>query len=126
MLAEVYGMSAQPEEGLNRLAEVAKWVETTQDRWAEVEIHWLRGTLLRAMNQQAAAENSYRQALAVGRRQSAKYWELRAALDLGRLWRDHGRGIEARDLLAPVYDWFTEGFDTPVLQDAKTLLDELA
>lgn len=119
-------MAAQPEEGLNRLAEAAKLVETTQDRWAEAEIHRLRGTLLRAMHQQAAAEDSYRDALAVARRQSAKYWELRAALDLGQLWRDQGRGIEARELLTPVYDWFTEGFDRPVLIEAKALLDELA
>jgi predicted ATPase len=61
----------------------------------------------------------------VARRQSAKFWELRAALDLGRLWRDQGKLAEARDLLAPIYGWFTEGFDTPVLQDAKALLDEL-
>jgi hypothetical protein len=58
-------------------------------------------------------------------RQSAKFWELRAAADLARLWRDQGKRTEARDLLAPIYGWFTEGFDTPVLQDAKALLDEL-
>ena len=73
-----------------------------------------------------AAEDSYRHALAVAQRQSAKFWELRAALDLARLWRDQGKRNEARNLLAPVYGWFTEGFDTPVLQDAKALLHELA
>ena len=78
------------------------------------------------MHEHAAAEESYRYALAVARRQSAKFWELRAALDLARFWRDQGKRTEARDLLAPVYGWFTEGFDTPVLQDAKALLDELA
>ena len=107
-------MAAQPEEGLNRLAEAAKLVETTQERWAEAEMHRMRGTLLLSMHEHAAAEDSYRQALAVARRQSAKFWELRAALDLARLWRDQGKAQQARDLLAPVYDWFTEGFDTPV------------
>jgi len=62
----------------------------------------------------------------VAQHQSAKFWELRAALDLARLWRDQGKPTEAHDLLAPVYGWFTEGFDTPVLKDAKALLDQLA
>jgi len=73
----------------------------------------------------AAAEQSYHQALAVAERQSAKQFELRAATSLARLWRDQGKRTEARDLLAPVYGWFTEGFDTPVLQEAKTLLEKL-
>jgi predicted ATPase len=62
----------------------------------------------------------------VAQEQRAKFWELRAALDLARLWRDQGKRTEARDLLAPVYNWFTEGFDTPVLKEAKALLDKLA
>jgi predicted ATPase len=78
------------------------------------------------MNSPTAAEASYQKALVVARQQSAKLWELRAATSLARLWRDQGKRTEARDLLAPVYNWFTEGFDTPVLQDAKALLDELA
>ena len=73
----------------------------------------------------SAAEDSYRRALAVARQQSAKFWELRAALDLARLWRDQGRRTEVRDLLAPIYRWFTEGFDTPVLQEARSLLEQL-
>ena len=89
-------------------------------------MHRLRGTLLVSMNERAAAEDSYRHALAVARQQCAKFWELRAAFDLARLWRDQGKCIEAHDLLAPIYSWFTEGFDTPVLQDAKALLDQLA
>ena len=72
------------------------------------------------------AEAAYREALALALRQSAKLWELRAAASLARLRRDQGRRAEARDLLAPVYGWFTEGFGTPVLQEAKLLLDELA
>jgi predicted ATPase len=125
-LAEAYGMAGQPDDGLNRLAEAAKLVETTQEGWAEAEIYRLRGTTLLSMHEPAAAEDNYRHALIVARRQSAKFWELRAALDLAQLWRDQGKRSEARDLLAPVYGWFTEGFDTPVLQDAKALLDQLA
>ena len=124
-LAEVYGMAAQADEGLKRLAEVANIVEATQERWADAEMHRLRGTLSLSMHQRAAAEDSFHQALAVARRQSAKFWELRAALDLARLWRDRGKREEARDLLAPVYGWFTEGFDTLDLKEAKALLDEL-
>jgi class 3 adenylate cyclase/tetratricopeptide (TPR) repeat protein len=125
-LAQTYERARQPHEGLNRLAEAVKMIETTQERWAEAEIHRVRGTLLLSINGLAAAEDSYRHALAVARRQSAKFWELRAGLDLARLWRDQGKRGEARDLLAPIYNWFTEGFDTPVLQDAKALLDQLA
>jgi predicted ATPase len=125
-LAEVYGNASKPQEGLDRLAKAARVAETTQERWTEAELHRLRGTLLLSAHEFAAAEDSYRHALTVAQRQSAKFWELRAALDLARLWRDQGQRTEARDLLAPIYDWFTEGFDTPVLQEAKALLDQLA
>jgi predicted ATPase len=125
-LAELYGMAAQPVEGLNLIAEAAKLIATSQERWAEAETHRVRGTLFLIMNKHAAAEDSFHHAIAVAQRQSAKFWELRAALDLARLWRDQGKRAEARDLLAPIYGWFTEGFDTPVLQDAEALLDELA
>jgi predicted ATPase len=85
-----------------------------------------KGDLFNATGDQTAAEQSYHQALAVAARQSAKVFELHTATSLARLWRDQGKRTEARDLLAPVYGWFTEGFDTPVLQEAKALLDELA
>jgi predicted ATPase len=88
-------------------------------------MHRLRGTLLLSISDHAEAENSYRQALSVAQRQRAKFWELRAAMSMARLWRDQGKREEARELLAPVFAWFTEGFDTPVLQDAKALLDQL-
>jgi predicted ATPase len=78
------------------------------------------------MHKHAGAEDSYRYALAMARQQSAKFWELRTALDLARLWRDQGKRHEARELLAPVYGWFTEGFDTRDLKEAKGLLEELA
>jgi hypothetical protein len=77
------------------------------------------------MGHHAAAEDSLTEALTVARRQSAKFWELRVATSLAALWRDQERGKEARDLLAPVYGWFTDGFDTPVLNEAKSILDQL-
>jgi predicted ATPase len=89
-------------------------------------MHRRRGTLLLSMHEQAAAEENYHRALSVARQQSGKFSELRAATSLARLWCDQGKRAEAHDLLAPVYNWFTEGFDTPVLQDAKALLDRLA
>jgi predicted ATPase len=125
-LAEIYGMHGRHEEGLNQLAEASKVIETTHERWSEDEMHRRRGTLLLSLNDQAAAEDSFRQALTVARHQSAKFSALRAALNLARLWRDQGKRVEAHDFLAPIYEWFTEGFDTPVLKDARALLDELA
>jgi predicted ATPase len=89
-------------------------------------MHRMRGRLLLSLQKHAAAEHSYAQGLAVARGRSAKFWELRAAVDLGRLWCDQGKRIEARDLLAPLYNSFTEGFDTLDLKEAKALLDELA
>ena len=101
-------------------------MEITNERWTEAELHRVRGKLLVAVGALASAEDNFHKAVAVAQRQNAKLWELRASLDLARLWRDQGKRREARDLLAPIYGWFTEGFDTPVLQDAKALLDELA
>jgi predicted ATPase len=126
VLADAYGMASQRQKGLDQLAEAAKLVEATHERWAEAEIHRLRGTLLLSVNKLAAAEASYSCALEVAQRQSAKFWELRAARDLARLWRDQGRRREARDLLSPIYGWFTEGFDTPDLKETKALLSGLA
>ena len=125
VLAQVYRVAGQPEEGLNRLVEAAKLVERTRECWAEAEMFRLRGTLLLSMNEHTQAENYYRQALASAQRQSAKFWELRAAMSMARLWRDQGKREEARDLLAPVYGWFTEGFDARDLKEAKALLDTL-
>jgi class 3 adenylate cyclase/predicted ATPase len=126
VLADALGRARQPEEGLKRLAEAAPAIDATDDRFGEADLYRVRGDLLKSIGDHAAAEQSLFKALAVARFQSAKLWELRAALDLARLWRDRGRSSEARGLLAPLYGWFTEGFDTPVLQDAKALLDELA
>jgi predicted ATPase len=96
------------------------------ERWFAAELHRQKGELLLRQGQSEAAEELYRQALDIAREQEARLWELRAAASLARLRRDQGRRAEARDLLAPVYGWFTEGFDTSDLKQAKTLLDELA
>ena len=125
-LAEAHAVLGQLVDGLNCLAEAAQIIESTGQRLYEAELHRLRGNLLYATGDRSAAEESYHQALAVAKQQSAKLWELLSTTSLARLWRDQGKGTEARDLLAPVYGWFTEGFDTPVLQDAKALLDELS
>ena len=88
-------------------------------------MHRVRGELLRAGDDIAGAERSFSQAIGIAQQQSAKFWELRAAISLARLWREQGRRDAARDLLAPTYGWFAEGFDTPVLKEAKALLDGL-
>jgi predicted ATPase len=89
-------------------------------------MHGLRRTLLLPMNEHAEAEKRYREALSVAQRQSAKFWELPAATSLARLWRDQGKREEARELLAPVYGWFTEGHNTRDLKEAKALIEELS
>jgi predicted ATPase len=91
----------------------------------EAELYRHKGQLLLHQRHSEAAEELYRKALSIAEEQEAKLWELRAAASLARLWRDQGRRAEARDLLAPVYGWFTEGFGTPDLKEAKALLDEL-
>jgi predicted ATPase len=126
MLAEAHAALGQPREGLNCLAEAMQMIETTNERWCESELLRLRGDLLSLTGDRASAERSYHESLAVARRQSAKTWELRAATSLACFWRDQGKPTEARELLARVYNWFTEGFDTPVLKDAKALLEELS
>jgi class 3 adenylate cyclase/tetratricopeptide (TPR) repeat protein len=125
-LAVAYAMLGQPVEGLKCLAEAAQIIETTEERVFEAALHRVRGELFNATGNQTAAEQSYHQALAVAARQSAKLLELGAAISLARLWRDQGKGTEARSLLAPIFDWFAEGFDTPVLKEAKALLEQLA
>ena len=97
----------------------------TGERWLEAELYRHKGQLLLRQGQSEDAEDFYRKALSIAREQEAKLWELRAAVSLARLRRDQSRHAEARDLLSPVYGWFTEGFDTPDLKEAKALLDEL-
>ena len=110
------------------LAEALAVMDTTEARFSEAELYRLKGTLLlkQAVPDAAQAEACFQQALTVARHQQAKAWELRAATSLARLWPRQGKRHAAYDLLAPVYGWFTEGFDTADLQEAKALLEELA
>jgi predicted ATPase len=128
MLAEAYENEGQPAEGLARLADALTRVDTTGERWREAELHRLHGELLLAWSAEnhREAETCFQQALALARRQQAKSLELRAAMSLSRLWQQQGKRAEARELLAPVYGWFTEGFDTADLLEAKALLEELS
>jgi class 3 adenylate cyclase/predicted ATPase len=128
LLAGTRTQANDPDEALPLLTEALALIERTQERWFEAELHRLRAEALLAGSPDdlAEAEDCLLRALAVAQAQDTKFWELRAATTLARLWRDQGKRSEARDLLAPIYGWFTEGFDTPVLQDAKALLDELA
>jgi class 3 adenylate cyclase/tetratricopeptide (TPR) repeat protein len=126
LLADACRMAGQVQAALEHLAEAQRLVEETQERCNHAETLRLRGEVLLAMGDPAAAEASYGKSLALAREQSARFWELRAAMSLARLWRDQGKHTEAHALLAPVYNWFTEGFDTPVLQKAKAMLHEFA
>jgi predicted ATPase len=127
LLAEVSAHLGHPADGLQALAEAHTLMEQQEERYWEAEVCRLRGVLLLRQPgaSPAAAEAWVQRALDVARRQEAKSLELRAAMSLARLWQQQGKRTEARELLAPVYGWFTEGFDTADLQDAKALLEEL-
>jgi predicted ATPase len=126
-LAEAHAILGQSAEARKYLAETVQFVETTEERLYEAELlHRVPGDLLNAAGDRSGAERHYRQAIAVAERQSSKLFQLRASTSLARLWRDQGKRSEARDLLAPIYGWFTEGFDAPDLKEARALLDELA
>jgi predicted ATPase len=128
LLAGAHATVGQTAEGLDAIAEALVLVANTKERFYEAEIYRVKGELLLKQggsNTAAEAESCFHQALDIARVQPAKSWELRAATSLARLWRDQGRRVEAHDLLAPVYGWFTEGFETRDLKDAKALLDEL-
>jgi predicted ATPase len=110
------------------LTETLAQVEKSGERRVEAELHRLKGSLLlqQSPDNHPEAETCFYQAIAIAQSQSAKSWELRAATSLAKLWQSQGKRQEAYDLLAPVYGWFTEGFDTADLKDAKALLDELS
>jgi predicted ATPase len=128
LLAEAYGTLGQPEAGLTVLTEALTHADKTGEGWCEPELYRLKGVLLLQQNSdhQAEAESCFHHALEIARTQQAKSFELRTATSLARLWQRQGKRQEAHDLLAPVYKWFTEGFDTADLQDAKALLNELS
>ena len=125
LLAGACEIAGQIEEGAARLDQALQLVERTGERWLAAELDRQRGRLLLRQGHPEAAEEMYRKALSIAREQEAKLWELRAAASIARLWRDQGRRAAARDLLAPVYRWFTEGFATPDVKESKGLLNEL-
>jgi class 3 adenylate cyclase/tetratricopeptide (TPR) repeat protein len=126
LVADAWRMIGQWQAALERVGEARRLAQETEDRCFQAETVRLTGDVLMAMGDRAGAEVRYREAIGIAQQQRAKLWELRAAASLARLWRDQGKRSEARDLLAPVYGWFTEGFGTSVLQEAKALLDELS
>jgi len=143
LLAEIYAQHGQPEAGLTALAEGLAMTRGFGEYWYEAELHRLHGALLMQVGERQAAlergtplaasgappgeeaEASLHRAWSIARHQEAKSLELRAAMSLARLWQQQGKRAEARELLAPVYGWFTEGFDTADLQEAEVLLEEL-
>ena len=110
---------------LETIAEALAASEESGARWWEAEIHRLKGLVLLSRHDPEASEACFAHSTEIARRQNARSLELRASTSLARLWRDQGKRTEARDLLAPIYDWFTEGFDTPDLKEAKALLEQL-
>ena len=128
LVADAYLVAKRADDGLHVVSEGLQDLKGSKSRIEQAELHRLRGELLLLQNAsaQAHAESSFREAIEIARRQQAKSWELRATMSLARLLAKHGRRDEARAILAEIYNWFTEGFDTADLKDAKVLLDELA
>jgi len=127
-LAMAYAELGQPDDARRCIDDAIDRVERSNEKWCEAEVHRIAGEI--ALKSPAPdtekAQKYFERALTVARQQQAKSWELRAATSMARLWRDQGKRDEARELLAPIYGWFTEGFDTRDLKEAKALLDELA
>jgi len=128
MIAAALGKSGQPGEGLREIEESIAVIEKSGERFYEAEVHRLKGDLLSVQHdsKEAQAERCFHTAIEISRKQHAKSWELRATTSLARLLHDNNRRDEARAMLAEIYNWFTEGFDTADLKDAKALLDELS
>jgi predicted ATPase len=126
MLAAALAKQGDQAEGLVALSQALQSAEETGEGMWNAELHRSWGLVLQSQNKLPDSEVAFLQALQLARQQQAKSWELRAATSLARLWGEQSRRAEARDLLAPVYGWFTEGFDTADLQEAKALLAQLA
>jgi predicted ATPase len=126
-LASAHADLGQFDDAWRCIGEATTAVETTRETWFEADLHRTAGEIaLKSPERDTAkAQGYFERALAVARQQQAKSWELRTAMSMARLWRDQGKRDEARDLLAPVYGWFTEGFDTLDLKETKALLDDL-
>jgi predicted ATPase len=124
-LARACEIAGEVEEAMTLLDEALRIMQRTRERWFAAELNRHKGQLLLRQGHPEDAEELYRKALSIAREQEAKLWELRAVVSLARLRRDQGCRAEACDLLAPVYGWFAEGFDTPDLKEAKSLLEEL-
>jgi predicted ATPase len=127
-LAKAYADLGHVDDARRRIGEAIRTIEATKEKWCEAEVNLVAGELaLKPAEPDAEkAQTYFEQALSLARLQQAKSWELRAAMSLARLWRDQGKVSEARELLVPVYGWFTEGFDTRDLKEAKRLLEQLA
>jgi predicted ATPase len=127
-LARAYADLGQFDDAWRSVGEAMAAVDTNKETWCEADIHRIAGeiALISPKREEAKAQAYFERAVAVAREQQAKSWELRAAMSMARLWRDQGKRKQAHDLLASVYGWFTEGFDTRDLKHARKLLDELA
>ena len=123
-LTEAYAEIGQFADARRCISEAMMAIETTKQRWWEAEVYRMAGEIPRMSpdRDDSSAEAHFKHSLSVARQQQAKSWELRAAMSLARLWREQGKVQQARELLAPVYGWFTEGFDTLDLKEAKALL----
>jgi tetratricopeptide (TPR) repeat protein len=126
-LSKAYAAIGEFDNAWRSIAEAVAVIETSKETWFETEVHRIAGEIALMMQEpdRVRAEAYFERALSIARQQQAKSWELRAAMSMARLWRDQGKRNEARELLAPVYGWFTEGFDTLDLKEAKALLDAL-
>ena len=126
-LAEAHAELGQFDEAWRNVHQAIAAIDNSNETWCEADLNRIAGEIARKSDADALkAEKYFKRALAVARQQQAKSWELRAAMSLARLWRDQGKVQQACELLAPVYGWFTEGFDTLDLNEAKALLDEIA
>jgi predicted ATPase len=127
LLAEACALSGDLQRGLGALDEALAAVERTGEHWPEAELHRLRGQLLASpeVGRPDEASIAFQRAIDIARGQAAKSWELRAAISLAQLWRDQGKPAKARNLLAPAYGWFTEGFRKPDLEEARALIETL-
>ena len=126
LLAQALSRAGKVEEGLKIVEEAFSWVEERDERIYEAELYHVKGNLLQRIGAETTAvESAYRQGIAIAQRQGARSWELRAAISLAKLYKTQGRLSEAQSILSEIFEWFTEGFDTPDLQDASKLLAAL-